>query len=959
MAKVILDANETYTVASASTIFGAAGSNETVKVLDGAAVTFGGDVERVEFAGASTAFTYKATTTGVQVLKGTTVVANVVNNQKLAFTDGSATVSVTFDPATASNVVKVGTQTVTATAAAPTFTPNNAAGEASTLTAGSSSTPTTGQSFSLTAGVDTKTGTAGNDSFDATNATFSGLDNLDGGDGTDTLNIVNSGTTASNPLTMPVAVTVKNIETLNVASDNAVGTTTTSYDVSGFAGLTKAVVTAGGAAYLKAATTTDVTATAAGAIVVDGGKTVTATGTANVTVTGGLTSANVTTATSSAAVKIGDNANSATGVTTAITAATVKGGSDVLVADYDGATTAASKGTLTTVTISETADTAVSLYGKALTNLNVGKQTTATAITVDQAGATADQAFKLTVADSGKTGTGAAVVTVTNNTASSIAVTANGTDNNIKLDSDASLLAVTAAGAGKLTLDLNSTGNTAVASFDGSAATGDLTLSNVAAATVTLKTGAGADTFTVTATTKAAVDAGAGNDTVTVGASQAAGTTINLGAGNDKLLKSGSGAIAASTTTATTVIDGGDGTDTLALALVGSANIGVFKNFEVFDAVALGATLDTDLLVGNNTVTEFVASADVSTSAVLTNVAAGVGFRATGDMTTNALTLTQKTAGALTVTLDADSTSTTAANDTNLRATATNATALKAVFGVDSGFVQTTSTLNDAAIALTGTKATALEVVSGGTNATNSLTYVYGTGTATPSGLLATVTVTGSQNLTLSFGDSTNDNNSAITSIDASALTGKLSVDVSDLKLGAGLVKLGSAADTVTFAAARSNASASGTTADQFQSVANFSKASATAVSTTASTTDVAAAVAAADQLVFTSGVVANANTSTLAATLSKGVLTFTGAGPATLDAALVIADDFAESANEALAFEFAGNTYVFVQGATHVVGTTAVTNADALIKLVGVTGVTNFVEVATSGAGADHFFIV
>ena len=41
MAKVILDANETYTVASASTIFGAAGSNETVKVLDGAAVTFG------------------------------------------------------------------------------------------------------------------------------------------------------------------------------------------------------------------------------------------------------------------------------------------------------------------------------------------------------------------------------------------------------------------------------------------------------------------------------------------------------------------------------------------------------------------------------------------------------------------------------------------------------------------------------------------------------------------------------------------------------------------------------------------------------------------------------------------------------------------------------------------------------------------------------------------------------
>ena len=178
MAKVILDANETYTVASASTIFGAAGSNETVKVLDGAAVTFGGDVERVEFAGASTAFTYKATTTGVQVLKGTTVVANVVNNQKLAFTDGSATVSVTFDAATASNVVKVGTQTVTATAAAPTFTPNNAAGEASTLTAGSSSTPTTGQSFSLTTGTDAFIGTAGNDTVTGTSATLQAADTI-------------------------------------------------------------------------------------------------------------------------------------------------------------------------------------------------------------------------------------------------------------------------------------------------------------------------------------------------------------------------------------------------------------------------------------------------------------------------------------------------------------------------------------------------------------------------------------------------------------------------------------------------------------------------------------------------------------------------------------------------------------------------------------------------------------
>jgi len=44
----------------------------------------------------------------------------------------------------------------------------------------------------------------------------------------------------------------------------------------------------------------------------------------------------------------------------------------------------------------------------------------------------------------------------------------------------------------------------------------------------------------------------------------------------------------------------------------------------------------------------------------------------------------------------------------------------------------------------------------------------------------------------------------------------------------------------------------------------------------------------------------------------------------------------------------------LFTQGVTHAVGTTAVTNADVLVKLVGVTGVTELVE-----TGTDNFFIV
>jgi len=79
--------------------------------------------------------------------------------------------------------------------------------------------------------VDTSTGGAGNDTFNATPATFSGADALVGGAGTDALNIVNSGATV---FTTPGAsvsgieqVSIKNVNTAAVALVEAVKQVTT------------------------------------------------------------------------------------------------------------------------------------------------------------------------------------------------------------------------------------------------------------------------------------------------------------------------------------------------------------------------------------------------------------------------------------------------------------------------------------------------------------------------------------------------------------------------------------------------------------------------------------------------------------------------------------------------------------------------------------------------------------
>jgi trimeric autotransporter adhesin len=490
----------------------------------------------------------------------------------------------------------------------------------------------------------------------------------------------------------------------------------------------------------------------------------------------------------------------------------------------------------------------------------------------------------------------------------------------------------------------------AVTTIDASASTGAITYADSETTVANIKTGSGNDTVTLVAATvkdnsattadetvNATVNTGAGNDKITVNASGTGIVTIVAGDGNDTVNVTGrsSGALnvdlgAGDDTFTSTVaigandkIDAGAGSDTLLLNLVGSANVGAFSNFDAFDAAGLAKGLDIDILSQKNTVTEIVASADVGAGASLLNVGSGVSYRVTGDTdVANALSITQKTAGDLTITLDIDESGTTAATTTATGAdaavNATNATGIKAVF--DSSFVGASKAAGDNVDALTINAAAAktIAVVSGGVNAENHLTL---TGAAA----LTSVTVTGASALVIDSIAGA----AKLATIDASAATGGLTASLANV-IDGGTIKLGTGVDVITI----TNASTTG----GFESISGFEKTGAAAVGSDA--TSKAAAIADADVLSFAGTVAADAGQ------ISKGVLSFTGAGPSTLADAVSLADAaVGATVGTAVVFEYLGNSYVFVQGGA----------TDTLVQLAGVTGVKNFAENGTT----DHFFIV
>lgn len=545
------------------------------------------------------------------------------------------------------------------------------------------------------------------------------------------------------------------------------------------------------------------------------------------------------------------------------------------------------------------------------------------------------------------------------------------TDVTLVVGADITAVKVASSVATNLTVDDSAVGTDAVTSVDLSGSTGAITFVGDADIT-TITGGAGKDTLTIATTTvkdnsataadetvSATLNSGAGNDSITVSTTGTGATTVITGAGNDTVsvttrsdvlkVDLGDGADSFSTTgvaiTAADTIDAGAGVDTLLLSLVGSANVGAFKNFDVFDTKGMTTSLDLDILSTNNTVTEIVGSAPTTAAVTLSNVGTGVNFRATADIgvaAANVVTLTQKTAGALTVTLDADETATadTAIDTAGMRVVASNATAVTAVF--DAAYKasiagETTAGDNVSTINLSTGAATSVSVVSGGALAHNALVLTDAT-SGTGAGKLATLTITGDRDLTISSYTVATATNS-LSTVDASASTGGLTASLAILK-NEGALKLGSGVDTITVTNVSTQAGV--------ESITGFEKAAAVSISVAAGDAVAkAAAIADADVLSLGTAAVADSAGGVFTdGTIANGVLTFTGAGPGTLAAAYAIADVAAETTGETVLFQYLGDSYVFTQtGAA----------ADIIVKLTGVTGVTNLVEDGTS----NEFFIV
>jgi len=332
---------------------------------------------------------------------------------------------------------------------------------------------------------------------------------------------------------------------------------------------------------------------------------------------------------------------------------------------------------------------------------------------------------------------------------------ANGTVANFdtfNLATGATLTSLTVNAATNLVAQLNLGNYAATAALTVSGA-GSVNLTP--SGTTTFKTisdsGSGALTVTADATKLTSFTGGAGNDTLTLFGALGAGSTINLGAGNNKLL----GVTAVTTSSGTTINGGGTtGADSVSSGLIDAGNAGQFTNFQdlsldnpavtAFDVslVAGITTLSVDTMslgVGNYT--------NVTTSQGLTDTFVGDNSAATNNLSFKGLT---GTSNAYTIAFNGAA-QTTAPTVPNVELGEINATGI-----------------NNFTIASNG-----------GANTWNSLTLADAAAN--------TVTITGSQNLNVAFaGFGGVPPNTGVTSISGSAATGKLTIDTTGVVAAAG-----------------------------------------------------------------------------------------------------------------------------------------------------------------------------
>lgn len=597
--------------------------------------------------------------------------------------------------------------------------------------------PNPGETFTLTTGVDNLVGTAGDDVFSAVNdaagkSVLGGFDSIDGGAGNDTLNIIDAAMDAAEKFSFPDGFSMKSVENVTIATTGAIN-----IDLSDNADVVSIKGDARGEAgsTVTASGNTDVALTVAEAATatVDGGKAVSVTA-------GGTGTTNVT----------GDS----------LTSVTIKGGGIATIDnDDDDVKDGSGKGTTLTSVVLDGVDGDSDIKGEGLTDVTV-KGVTSASRTVTITNAKEDHSLTVHVDGTGYKADGTEVqTTFADAKATSMTVEASGEKSSLSLSGSNALENLTITGDAALKLKADDLA--ALKAINGSAANGALTLGALNKATVDVQTGSGNDSFTIKATDKVTVDAGAGNDVVTLGAAIAAGSSIDLGAGDDTLL-SDSGSVAASTKDATTVIDGGDGFDSVSASLINVGNAAQFHNFEALDLTAAVADFDFALLT--KSAIEALTLSGSNGAAIINNVAAGVDLRVSGG---NAQMTTINVKGAASG--DADAFSVTL-NETADAA----ATAKLTINGIENLTVEATGA---------GDGMNKLQVTDDA---------------------LQTLTITGSQDLTLTFlganGTNKGADGGAVNLIDGSTATGDLTIDTThvtaDGKLGL-TVKTGSGDDTI------------------------------------------------------------------------------------------------------------------------------------------------------------------
>jgi len=276
---------------------------------------------------------------------------------------------------------------------------------------------------------------------------------------------------------------------------------------------------------------------------------------------------------------------------------------------------------------------------------------------------------------------------------------------------------------------------------------------------------------------------GSGKDSVTLTGdvsvtSTTKATTVALGAGDDKLLNS-----SATTTFTGATFDGGEGNDTVAASLITVGNASKFTSFETLGLDKAHGT-STDITILGGTTGLSLLSAASGATATYTSVTQAKG-----------LTVGTTTTGGTTV-LDFGSTVAATTDAYTVTFAATGGTTAAAI-----------STINAGVLSIEGIEA--VTIASGGSGFAKNTIFLK-------DATARTLTITGDQAADVAFNtafgaDAVASTSSAgVSLIDASALTGKLTLNVGAVKTAfAGTtIKGGSNDDTITLAAETSASTA-------------------------------------------------------------------------------------------------------------------------------------------------------